>query len=66
MVLKIDAIEGIGDAYAEKLRTRNAESRAAKMAEVNGEKKLCKADPSSSQVPDWIDQADKLPPMVET
>jgi transposase-like protein len=60
-----ELLEASGVDTVKELRTRNAENLAAKMAEVNGEKKLCKADPSPSQVQGWIDQADKLPPRVE-
>lgn len=59
-----ELLEASGVDTVKELRTRNAENLAAKLAEVNGEKKLCKANPSVSQVQDWIDQADKLPPMV--
>jgi len=62
VVLKLDAIQGIGDAYAEKLRNAGCDTCEALL--VTGRTR--KADPSSSQVQGWIDQADKLPPMVET
>ena len=69
-------ISGVASQYAEllecagvdtvkELRNRVPENLAAKMAEVNEEKKLCKNPPATSTVTDWVDQAKKLPPAVE-
>jgi predicted flap endonuclease-1-like 5' DNA nuclease len=60
-----ELLEASGVDTVKELRTRNAENLAYRMAEVNGEKKLCKADPSASQIQGWIDQAQILPPTVE-
>ena len=69
-------IKGVGAEFAEllecsgvdtvkELRNRNAANLAAKMAEVNEEKKLTRAVPSEKQVTDWIEQAKELPPKIE-
>lgn len=68
-------VKGIGGEYAEllecsgvdtvpELAQRNAANLTAKMAEVNGEKKLVRALPSESQVEDWVTQAKSLPRAV--
>jgi len=68
-------VSGVGRQYAElleaagvdtikELRNRNAENLAAKMEEVNAEKKLAKASPSASTVTDWISQAKKTDPKI--
>ena len=68
-------ISGIGPQYSElleaagvdtvkELRTRNAANLAAKLAEVNGEKKLAKSVPSESVVQGWIDAAKGVEPRV--
>lgn len=59
-----ELLEGAGVDTVKELRTRNAENLAEKMAEVNNAKRLCKATPSSKTVSNWVDQANKLPPMV--
>lgn len=64
-------ISGIGGEYAElleaagvdtvkELRTRNAENLAAKMAEINAQKKLTRRVASAKQVAKWLDQAKAL------
>lgn len=69
-------IKGVGGEYAEllecagvdtvkELRTRNADNLAAKIAEVNEEKKLVRKVPPPSAVADWVTQAGELPPKVE-
>ena len=69
-------INGVGKQFAElmeasgvdtvkELRNRNAANLAEKCAEVNGEKKLCRSNPSESQCQDWIDQAKTMDPGVE-
>ncbi|WP_417684770.1 DUF4332 domain-containing protein [Roseibium sp.] len=68
-------ISGVGEEYSElleaagvdtvkELKHRNAANLAAKMAEVNEEKKLVRQVPSESQVTKWVDQAKELPPMM--
>lgn len=68
-------INGVASQYAEllecagvdtvkELKHRNAENLAAKMAEVNGEKRLVRRPPSATVVNDWISQAQKLPAKV--
>ena len=61
-------INGIGKQFAElleasgvdtvkELRNRKAGNLAAKMKEVNTQKKLCRVSPSASKIQGWIDQA---------
>ena len=68
-------IKGVGGEFAElleasgvdsvpELAQRNAENLAAKMAEVNDTKKLCKAAPSAKTVSKWIEEAKGMEPMV--
>lgn len=68
-------ISGVGEEYSElleaagvdtvkELQHRNAETLAAKMAEVNAAKKLTRTVPAASQVTKWIEQAKSLKPMV--
>ena len=68
-------ISGVGSEYSElleaagvdtvkELRNRNAENRAAKMAEVNESKKLTRTVPSEKVVTDWVDQAKSLDPLI--
>lgn len=68
-------ISGVGEEYSElleaagvdtvkELQHRNAETLAAKMAEVNAAKKLTRTVPAASQVTKWIEQAKTLKPMV--
>lgn len=59
-----ELLEGAGVDTVKELRTRNAENLAEKMAEVNNAKRLCKATPSPKTVGKWVDEANKLPPMV--
>jgi hypothetical protein len=42
------------------LKHRQADNLAAKMAEVNNEKKLCRVSPGSTVVAKWIQQANSL------
>ena len=69
-------VSGVGRQYAElleasgvdtikELRNRNAENLAAKMAEINSEKKLAKATPSQSVVEGWVSQAKETKPIIE-
>ena len=68
-------IKGIGGEFAEllkasgvdtvkELRNRNAANLAAKMAEVNEEKKLTRRVPNEGQVQDFINAAKEMEPMV--
>jgi predicted flap endonuclease-1-like 5' DNA nuclease len=68
-------VSGIGEEYSElleaagvdtvkELQHRNAESLAAKMAEVNAVRKLTRTVPAASQVSKWVDQAKTLSPMI--
>ena len=68
-------IKGVGPEYAElmegagvdtvkELRNRNAANLAAKMEEVNAEKKLTRRVPSEKEVTGWVEQAKELDPLV--
>lgn len=68
-------ISGVGPQFAElleasgvdtvkELRTRNAESLAAKIDEINRVKHLANAAPSASNVQKWIDQAKSIEPKI--
>lgn len=68
-------IKGVGGEYSElleaagvdtvpELAQRNAENLAAKMEEVNNDKKLVRSVPSAKQVTDWVEQAKSLPRVV--
>lgn len=65
-------IKGIGAEYAElleaagvdtvpELAKRKSENLLAKMVEVNETKKLVRKIPTQNQVEDWVQQASKLP-----
>ncbi|MEM1229171.1 MAG: DUF4332 domain-containing protein [Pseudomonadota bacterium] len=68
-------VKGVGGEYSElleaagvdtvpELAQRNADNLAAKMAEVNEEKKLVRSVPSAKQVTDWVAQAKELPRVI--
>ena len=68
-------ISGVGEEYSElleaagvdtvkELRNRNAENLAAKMDEVNAEKKLTRQVPSAKTVEKWVEQAKGLDPLI--
>ncbi len=68
-------ISGVGEEYSElleaagvdtvkELRHRNPENLTAKMAEVNGEKKLARRNPSASEVEKWVAQAKEIDPVI--
>ena len=68
-------IKGIGKQFSEllecsgvdtvkELRNRNAANLAAKMAEVNAEKKLAKSTPNEAQANEWIEAAKAMDPMI--
>jgi predicted flap endonuclease-1-like 5' DNA nuclease len=69
-------IKGVGQEYSDlleeagvdtvpELAQRNAENLHAKMVEVNGMKKLVRQLPSQQQVTDWVQQAKKLPRVIQ-
>ena len=69
-------IKGISEEYSELLEAsgvntvpelagRNPEHLYKKIIEVNDEKKLVRRPPSESMVSSWIEQAKKLPRIVE-
>jgi predicted flap endonuclease-1-like 5' DNA nuclease len=68
-------ISGVGSQYSEllnaagvdtvkELATRKAENLAAKMGEVNAQKKLANKAPSATEVEKWVIQAKKLDPRI--
>ena len=68
-------ISGVGKQFAElleaagvdtvkELKQRRADNLAAKMEEINSQKKLTKGAVSESQVQEWIDQAGKMEPAI--
>ena len=68
-------VKGVGEEYSElleaagvdtvkELRNRRADNLAAKMAEVNADKKLVRQVPSESQVTKWVEQAKGMDPMI--
>lgn len=69
-------IKGVGSEYAElleaagvdtvpELAKRKADNLVVKMAEVNNAKKLVRRVPTTRQAGDWIDQAGKLPRVIQ-
>jgi predicted flap endonuclease-1-like 5' DNA nuclease len=59
-----ELLEAAGVDTVKELRNRNPENLAAKMEEVNAEKKLARTSPSVSHVADWVDAAKGLDPMI--
>jgi predicted flap endonuclease-1-like 5' DNA nuclease len=68
----LDRISGVGSEYADlleaagvdtvpELANRKPENLLKKMLEVNDEKNLVRKVPTLKQVTDWVDQAGKLP-----
>ncbi|SDT98128.1 DUF4332 domain-containing protein [Stappia sp. ES.058] len=68
-------ISGVGEEYSElleaagvdtvkELKHRNAANLAARMKEVNEEKKLVRQVPGEASVEKWVEQAKALPPMM--
>jgi predicted flap endonuclease-1-like 5' DNA nuclease len=68
-------ISGVGGEFAElleaagvdtvkELKTRSAENLAAKMAEINAEKKLTRRLASAKQIGKWVEQAKSLEPKI--
>lgn len=69
-------IKGIGEEYSDlleeagvdtvaELAQRKADNLHAKMEEVNNAKKLVRRTPTLDAVKDWVEQAKKLPRVVE-
>ena len=69
-------INGVGSEYAElleaagvdtvpELAMRNAENLTERMVQCNKEKKLVRREPPLTSVKDWIEQAKKLPRVLE-
>lgn len=69
-------IKGIGSEYAElleaagvdtvpELAKRKTDNLVSKMAEVNQARKLVRRVPNARQAGDWIDQAAKLPRIIQ-
>jgi predicted flap endonuclease-1-like 5' DNA nuclease len=59
-----ELLEAAGVDTVKELRNRNAGNLAAKMAEVNEEKKLTRTVPSEKTVAGWVDQAKSLDPLI--
>jgi len=59
-----DLLEEAGVDTVVELARRVAENLYQKMLEVNAEKKLVRRPPTKAQVADWIEQAKKLPRVV--
>ena len=55
-----ELLEGAGVDTVKELKHRNAENLAAKMAELNEDKKLVRRPPSAIVVQGWVSQAKKL------
>ena len=59
-----ELLEAAGVDTVKELRTRNAANLAAKMAEVNEAKQLCKRTPVEKEIAKYIELAQKLEPVV--
>jgi predicted flap endonuclease-1-like 5' DNA nuclease len=59
-----ELLEAAGVDTVKELRNRNSANLAAKMAEVNAEKKLVRLVPSEKTVDKWVEQAKTLPPTM--
>lgn len=60
-----DLLEEAGVDTVPELAQRNAANLHAKMVEVNDAKKLVRQLPSEKQVASWVDQAKKLPRVIQ-
>ena len=58
-------LEASGVDTVKELATRNPDNLAAKMAEVNAEKKCSKVTPKADTVRGWVEEAKQLPPIVQ-
>ncbi len=59
-----ELLENAGVDTVKELRTRNAENLAAKMEEVNNEKKLARTSPPSATVQKWVAAASTMDPKI--
>ena len=59
-----ELLEAAGVDTVKELRTRNIDNLAAKMREVNEQKKLTRTVPSAKTVSKWVDQAAQLTPVI--
>lgn len=59
-----DLLEAAGVDTVKELRNRNPENLAAKMKEVNEQKKLTRVVPSADTVARWIEQAKTMDPAI--
>ena len=59
-----ELLEASGVDTVKELRTRRSDNLAAKMAETNESKNLCKSVPSADTIQGWIDQAQSLEPRI--
>ncbi len=60
-----DLLEKAGVDTAAELATRKAANLAAKLGEINAEKKLVRQVPSEAQVAGWIEFAKTLPKVIK-
>lgn len=60
-----ELLEAAGVDTVKELKNRVPANLTQKIAEVNNQKKLTRRVPTESVVSDWIEQAKKLPAMVE-
>jgi predicted flap endonuclease-1-like 5' DNA nuclease len=60
-----ELLEGAGVDTVKELRNRNPENLAAKLTQINAEKKLVRQAPSTSAVRDWVEEAKTLPSIIE-
>ncbi len=60
-----ELLEGAGVDTVKELRNRNAESLAARLAELNQQKKLTRRVPSAQVVKGWVEQAKTIPARIE-
>lgn len=60
-----DLLEHAGVDTVKELRRRNATSLAAKMIEINEEKRLVRRLPTEGMIASWIEQANELEPLVK-
>jgi len=60
-----DLLEASGVDTVVELSKRNPENLQKKMIEVNNEKNLVRRPPTINQVTDWVEQAKKMPRIIE-
>lgn len=59
-----ELLEAAGVDTVKELKGRNAANLAAKVAEVNGKRKLTRTPPDETQIAGWIAQAKIMPAMI--